>query len=414
MHSLSVGVPGRDLAWRISIAGLATLLLSAGATPGFAAEVRQGESIVVGAGETINDDLYAFGSTVTILGTVNGDVFTAGSNITVSGDVTGDVFAAGGSTTINGPVRQSVRIAGGTVMLSGPIGEDALIAAGNANLAPSASVGRDLLAAAGSVYVSAPVTRNLLASGGEITLAAPVGGDVKARVDTLHLSNGAHIQGSLAYTSPNSADAAPGASVAGSVQRTEPQVRQQPAAPFGAPAFMVIDWIRALVGVSVLGLAVVFLFPRFTQRTVSTGRQSPWASLGLGFALVVGLPTLAVIMLIVGAVLGGWWLALLLLAAYAGALVVGYALAAVFVGRSTVRLLRLSEQHLAWNLLEGLVLFGLVALVPYAGALAILVAVVFGLGALTLTLFDAYRKQPPRIVSPVSQPERVNGTLVTV
>jgi hypothetical protein len=64
---------GRAL--RVGVALGAALLLSLNATSAFAAEVRQGETVVVGPNETIDDDLYAFGTTVTVLGTVNGDVF---------------------------------------------------------------------------------------------------------------------------------------------------------------------------------------------------------------------------------------------------------------------------------------------------------------------------------------------------
>jgi hypothetical protein len=87
MHAPSVSALERSRVRRLGVALLAMLLLSASATPAFAAEIRQGDSIVVGPNETIDYDLYAFGSSVTILGTVNGDVFTAGSNITTRGTV---------------------------------------------------------------------------------------------------------------------------------------------------------------------------------------------------------------------------------------------------------------------------------------------------------------------------------------
>ncbi len=414
MHTRSKNALRRGLARRITMALFGTLLLSAGAAPALAAEVRQGDSVVVGPNETINDDLYAFGSTVTILGTVNGDVFTAGSTITVGGNVSGDVFAAGSTTTINGQVRQSVRAAGGTVTLSGPIGEDALIAGGTANLGPSARVGRDLLAGTGSAYINGPVTRNVLMAGGEVTLAAPVGGNVQAQADTLRLSSGAHIAGGLAYTSERGAEIASGATVGGAIQRTEPQLRQQPTGPFGGPGAAVIDWIRALVGLTALGLVIVFWFPRFTQRTLGVASRSAWASLGLGFALLVGLPILAIIVLVVGAILGGWWLALLLLAAYAVAIVTGYTLAAVFVGHSAIQVLRLSQQHLAWYLVEGLALIGLVALVPFVGGLIVFTATVFGLGALALAVVDAYRARPVAVAAAAVEPIRSGSALTPV
>src|SRR5437870_4762579 len=80
-----------------------------------AADPRQGETVVVGPNETINDDLYAAGGTITIQGTINGDLVAAGSTITISGVVNGDVIAAGGTITISGPVRGSVRSGGGNL-----------------------------------------------------------------------------------------------------------------------------------------------------------------------------------------------------------------------------------------------------------------------------------------------------------
>jgi hypothetical protein len=42
-----------------------------------AADLRQGSEVTVGPGETVNDDIYAGGGTISIQGTVNGNVFAA-------------------------------------------------------------------------------------------------------------------------------------------------------------------------------------------------------------------------------------------------------------------------------------------------------------------------------------------------
>jgi hypothetical protein len=192
----------------------------------------------------------------------------------------------------------------------------------------------------------------------------------------------------------------------------EPRLRAQPTGPLGGPGVAVVDWIRALVGLTALGLAIVFVFPRFTQRTLGVAGHSPWLGLGVGFALLVGVPVLAVAVLVIGIILGGWWIALLAVGAYATALVVGYTLAAVFLGRSAIHLLRLSEQHLAWYLLEGLALLGLIALVPVLGGLVLFGAVTFGLGILTLGMIDAYRARPAVAADQIIRPAPVNGVLV--
>jgi hypothetical protein len=354
-----------------------------------AAEIRQGETVVIGQSERIDDDLYAFGSSVTILGTVTGDVFAAGSSIWVGGTVNGGVYAAGS-----------------TVTLSGPIGEDAVLGSGTINIAPTARIGRDLLMGTGTAVVGAPVSRNVLVAGGDITLGGPVGGDVRGNIGTLRLANGSRVGGSLTYTSTRDAELAPGATITGPVQRVQP-----PAQPTQPAAWGIVDWLRGLVGVSILGLIVVGLFPRFTQRTVDTLSKSVWPSLAVGFAVLVGAPVLAILVFGFGLALGGWWLALPLLAAYATAAALGYALAALFVGRYVVRLLQQPAQAAAWNLIEGVALLGLVALVPFVGPFAVFIATVFGLGALTVSVAATYSQRQTNVYVPGTAASQANGVM---
>src|SRR5215207_5632188 len=137
---------------------LAAALVPASAS---AAEVRQGNTIVVASGETINDDLYAFGGTLDVQGTVNGDVIFFGGTSTIGGVITGDLLVAGGTTTINGDVRGNVRATGGTTNVAGRVGGDLVLAGGTLNVAPGASLGRDVLAAVGSASIGAPIARNV-------------------------------------------------------------------------------------------------------------------------------------------------------------------------------------------------------------------------------------------------------------
>lgn len=88
-----------------------------------AAEFRGDDVVTVGPNERIDDDLYAFGGSVTVQGTVNGDLVAFGGNIRVTGGVTGDVIAAGGNITLDGQVGGSVRASGGDLTINGRIGE---------------------------------------------------------------------------------------------------------------------------------------------------------------------------------------------------------------------------------------------------------------------------------------------------
>src|SRR2546428_342524 len=92
------------LALCVALILLATPLTAA------AADVRQGGTITVPADVTLEDDLYAFGDTISILGTVHGDVVATGvNNVNVDGTVTGDVITAANSVTIRGLVGTTRR-----------------------------------------------------------------------------------------------------------------------------------------------------------------------------------------------------------------------------------------------------------------------------------------------------------------
>src|SRR5262245_7136916 len=78
--------------------------LAAGALPAQAWEFRNGDTVTVPAGTTIDDDLFATGQSVTIAGQVNGEVYALGQTVTVTGAVQRDLIAAGQQVTLDGTV----------------------------------------------------------------------------------------------------------------------------------------------------------------------------------------------------------------------------------------------------------------------------------------------------------------------
>jgi cytoskeletal protein CcmA (bactofilin family) len=368
---------------------LAAAALMAQASPVGAAEIREGESVVVGSTETIHDDLYAFGQNVTILGTVDGDVFAAGSSVAISGTVTGSVYAAGGTVTVSSDVQRSLRAAGGTVAVYGPVTQDALLAGGMVEIAAPARVGRDLLLA-GSADVAAPVGRNVWAGSGELSLSAPIGGDVRADVGNLRLDSGASIAGDLFYTSDRQAQISPDVAVIGAIQH-QPRPERTATPPAWTAGTTVVDWVRGLIGVLALALCLVLVFPRYTAGVTDTLTAQPWHSLGFGFGLVFGMPIVAAVVFAIGLLVGGWWLGLMLLMLYVICLVIGYALAAGAVGTRVVAMWGKSTWPPAVAVLIGLVLFGLIGLVPVVGGIVLTIALAAGLGAGGLVLMRAYR-----------------------
>jgi cytoskeletal protein CcmA (bactofilin family) len=358
--------------------GLA-LLVALAPTRTFAADIRQGDVVMVGPTQTINDDLYAFGETVDIQGQVNGDVVAAGGTVTIHGTVTGDLLAAGGTTTVAGRVGGTVRAAGGTITIHGPVGKDVLVTGGTVRLEPGARVGRDLLTGAGAVILAGQVARNVHAGNG-----------------MLRLDDGTVVGGNLTYSSDQTAQIAPGARVQGTItQHAPPRFGIWPAGALGAGADQVIGWLRALVGLSVLSVLFVLVAPGYSRRTADTLGRAPWLSLALGLALLIGVPIAAFLVFVLGLFIGGWWLALIAMALYASALMLGIAVSGLFLGRWLLERTRRRRVPLVGAVLLGLVLLLLVGVVPVAGGLVVAVAMLAGLGALVVTALRSSR--PPTV-----------------
>jgi cytoskeletal protein CcmA (bactofilin family) len=376
--------------WGFAFGGLIAGAALAAAIPlqAAAADLRQGNEITVRSGETVADDIYAAAGTITIDGTVNGNVIAAGGQITVSGTIDRDLMVAGGTVDVTGKINGSIRSAGGTITLKGPVGDDVVVTGGTVNIESNATIGRDLVFAGGTATIDGPIARNVTMGAGTVTVRSQVAGNVTGSVDHLRLE-GARIAGNLDYTSDNQVELVSGATVGGTTTRHTPQDRG-----VGGTNNPLVSWIRGLIGIAALGLLLILLLPGLSTRASETLRTQPWASLGIGAAICIVTPIVALIVFIVGLLVGGWWLGVLLIPLYILALALGYVVSGFLLGRLVFDRLGWGRYHAALALLGGLVILGLVGLVPVIGGVVALAAVVFGLGAFAVAI--ATRAQPAR------------------
>ncbi|HKV31282.1 MAG TPA: hypothetical protein VJT14_09730 [Candidatus Dormibacteraeota bacterium] len=352
-----------------------------------AADLRHGNDVTVGPGETVNDDIYVGAGTISIGGTVNGNVIAGGGTITVSGNISRDLILGGGTITVTGHVGGSIIAAGGNITVNAPVAQDIVVTGGMIDIGSAAIIGRDLVIAGGTATISAPVARRVQMASGSLTLRNKVGGDVRGQVDHLKL-DGAQIAGNLDYTSKNSVELVNGASVAGATTRHTPVDRG------GGPGNGFLGWLRALVGILALGLLLIFLLPGLSTRAIDTERAQPWASLGIGAAILLITPIVALLVFIVGIFLGFWWLGLLLIPLWILALAIGYVVSGFLLGRLIFAQLGWGRYHDALALLAGLFVLAVIGVIPVIGWLIGLVALILGVGALALVVTQRVRMRP--------------------
>jgi cytoskeletal protein CcmA (bactofilin family) len=362
----------------LAICLLGVLMTVMLATPVMAFDGRTGDTVVIGSGEVIDDDLYVAGSTVSIDGTVNGDVLAVGNKIIVNGRINGDLIAAGASVTVNGEVTGAVRIAGATLEVKGNVGGDVAAVGKSLSLASTAGIGNDLVVAAANASIDSPVGGDIFGGGGEITLSNTVGGNVKLSVDSLTLLYNASIGGDLIYTSPNEADIKAGAQIVGAINhKLPPPEEREGGIGIGGK---IVGFLMALA----LGIVIIVLAPKRMLAITDAIRNQPWHSLGWGAVLLFVTPIAALIvcLTVVGVPIG-----LIGLALYGIAVYISHIITSLLIGRLIIGTLRRMEGAegrgiLIGSLALGLVILTLLTMIPYIGFFVGLAAVLFGFGAI--------------------------------
>lgn len=369
----------------------AILLIMFTAVPALAFDVRSGDTVTIASGEVIDDDLYVAGKTIIIDGTINGDLCAAAQTITVDGAVNGSFMAAGETVNVNGEVAHAVRAVGETLNIVGNVAGDVLFGGASLNVSSAAEIGGDLLFGTGTARVNGPVEGDISGAVGEATLTSGVGGDVKLKVDTLTIGSTANIKGNLVYTSEEEANIQSGADIGGMTSHKLPEVKERPsetASPFSGVWGKVTGFLMALVA----GVIIVLLFPRRLASIAESIRTGPWLSLGWGAVILFATPIAAIIVCVtvIGIPAGLIALALYGMGIYLSQIPVG-----LFIGRWIIGRFREVESKaiLVGALAAGLVILSLLRLIPYVGFFIGLAVVLFGLGAVLVSL----RRPPTQI-----------------
>ena len=334
-----------------------------------------GSHTTLSASQVVNGDYFAFGETVEISGTINGDLYATGGQVIIDGRVNGDLLVAGGRVSLSGTVSQDVRATGGHVTITGSIGRNLTVAAGNLELTPSAVVRGGLVAAGGNVDLSAPLGGTAKVAAGTLMVSNRVGGDVDAAVGTLRIASRADIQGDVNYWSGREARVSEGARIQGKIVRNVPPPRPRlfPAAMFAWLLLVLANFVCTLI----LGLLSVRFLPRFHQSVVTTVRERPWASLGIGFVAAVVVPVVCTLLI---ATVVAIPLALILLIAL---LIILYWARIYVIGRigeAILGRLRPNSGPIAAFVL-GLFVYYLFVIIPFIGWFVVPLVMLFGLGA---------------------------------
>jgi cytoskeletal protein CcmA (bactofilin family) len=434
---------------RLLVMSLSMILALAIAGTAYAVEFRAGETITIGQGEVIDDDLAVSGNTIIVDGVVNGDLVAAGARVIINGRINGSLMMAGQTLELNGQVGGTV-YSGAAALTIGPNAqvERSLFFGGYSYVAePGSTIGRDSIAAGYQAVFNGGVRRNLQAYVSALELNGAVGGNVDAFVDRpgtiadtqfwgffaaqglppalipgLRVGPEATIGGQFRYTSPVEQTGAILARPEGGIVYSAPAPAATGATSVAAPSTArneSLEWfwvrLREFVSLLVIGGLALWLLPVWFNKVAERTQTQPWLAAVWGFVVgVLGyagalLAAFLIILVVAGlaaltlgglamsvfslgfSVLGLFFTLFSIFAAYGSKVVVLYPLSHTICERFAPSLNRYSFVPLGL----GVLVFVLLRSIPFLGVLIEIGVTLVGLGALWLSFRAGYARPRP-------------------
>lgn len=348
------------------------------ATTAFA-ESREGDNVIVGVDEIINEDLFIAGEQVEILGEVNGDVYIAADSVDVRGLINGDLIVAAESITVTGTLNDDIRVFGKVLTLTGATLNDGVTFLGERLILDSDTTVNGTVLFLGDTFIMDGVLNgDVRGAGDTFVINGEVTKSLYLATRVLDIRDEAVVNGDVRYLSENEAVIASGAVVSGEVNKRNVSMSEWKGAwSWAESVFAFLSFLGALV----TGIVLLLIFYRPVVGVSERIRERPLLSLGMG-SLVFLLAFPIFVLLAVTVV--GVPLAFLFLTAFFVGLCLSKIFVALALGRFFIETLRprATPPSAYLSFIVGLISLYLLYQLPLVGwAINFLVALM-GLGAL--------------------------------
>lgn len=347
---------------------------------------------------SVGDNRLSAGDSVTIDEYVPGNAYLAAGRINLDDRIGGSAFVTGGEVGVTGSVGRNLYAAGGDLRIEGEVEGSVRAAGGKVRVPRGARLHKNVSLAGGSVEVDGDVGGDLEVYGESIVINGVIGGDLRIAGEDIRIGPDTRVAGQLEYKSGGTFVIDPKAQVTKGIEERNANDH---------------DWFRKVghgssrsggrmfsIGVLVLGTLLILGLPAFSREAASAIRREWWQSAGIGCAMLIGVPFTAVILMIT---IIGIPLALMMIFGYVVLLMLGYVIAAIFVGDFALeRFGGERVKSIGWRvlfLLLALVLLSIVRHLPMIGGLAVALLFIAGIGAFTMRTWRGFRRRDDAIAA---------------
>lgn len=373
----------------------AFLFISVFASSASAVFFQTGDSLVIPKEKIINETAAISGSSLTINSNVNGDLFCAGQNVVINGNIKGDVICVGQNIKINGTVDGNIRAAGQTIEIFGQVTRNLSVASQQLILGPKSQIKGDVFFGAQNIELGGVMGRDLAGAGDSITITGSLLRNATVTGTKLSIIETGKIGGNLDYYMEKTATALIGEkTVKGNVLRhdiitpSKPALDRQKASLTSAA--IIFKTIFGILSFGLLGLVIIYFDRKNTKRKISSIINKPLISGLIGLAVLITAPLAFIIIL---ATVIGIPLAFVLMFVYIIALITASLYPSAIYGKLFFeKVLQKTNTSLYSQMFLGVILLGLVSIIPVIGWIIAFVSFCMGLGASLVSMFPEKAK----------------------
>lgn len=360
---------------------------------------------------TLGGDAYAAGQSSALDTPVAHDAFIAGFDARLGNRVGGDAHIAGFNVKVDQPVGGDLYAAGFSIDINQPVGGDVTAFGNSVTVDPEATIAGNARLSGARVTLSVPVSGAAMVSAETLTINAPISGDFEFFGNRIELGPDARMDGLVRLHAPNPIDLPPDVADPARVSYQKLETADY-AGQAGSTASRVLTgvwpivWAAGLWWLSlvVLGALIIALMPQATAGFERRASTQPLRTLGLGiigFSATAGLLPVAALT-IVGIVLIPV-IGILALVLCVCAYLVGVYLVALRASRSFLTIDTAFKRVIV--LVVGIVMAGLIGILPFLGWLISLALVAYGFGIFVRSFIDRLTMDQRVTVTPAPSTE---------
>ena len=307
---------------------------------------------------------------------INHSMVLAGESVNSSDKVNGILFAAGSNVALKGTNEYSVS-AGYTADIANTIEKDLFVAGGVVNVDKNAKVGRDAYIAGGVVNLSAEVKGNVFVAASSIKLSdVKVEGNLHIYADNITFDNNVTVNGTIAYNDNAQVTGSTTAKV--ETYKTAEGSENGGGVSYGTYA---VSMLLSTIGLLIVSFVILAIFPGIYRKLSKLFKETKGGTMFknvlLGICALIAAPIVGILLLLT---MVGIPLAIILCGFYILCIYLSTAAAGVYFGHLILTKGFKAKANAYLELLIGVALISILALIPVIGWVISLLAILFGTG----------------------------------